>query len=416
MVCETVRRVIFHAQRMSQPMVVGWPSLEYINQRDFGGEERTGKPMNTRQRRNTINKYAGVWERIVCYIWRTYQMKSVGRGEKRTRTKVRPPYFLSARLQGMMNNIRWNMQIYDNEEEQSNQSEAATSEGSRFMVDLEDIVFEFILGLLKDEVMDKQFDSPINSALAVLGITDDGGWKSLLIYTLILSAVVTIRRMLVMFKANCVHRQEVKRLIDEEGLEEAVAERRALSHYSQVMEIANEFMGVVNSGEVNHPMSYILGVRSYGLKIRYNTVDDGKIIWKGNTISYGNIDLSMSKLRSMMHGLVETAREQLCKELLLMEYDSKNWKKSLPEIRWGKISDNPAEMRANWELFEDLRNEFTVDRKIWLSDRVIDDAKLREEFWDEEMIEMKLARVKLYAKAMRQIREKYLVCMHIAGG
>lgn len=29
---------------------------------------------------------------------------------------------------------------------------------------------------------------------------------------------------------------------------------------------------------------------------------------------------------------------------------------------------------------------------------------------------MKLARVKLYAKAMRQIREKYLVCMHIAGG
>ena len=67
------------------------------------------------------------------------------------------------------------------------------------------------------------------------------------------------------------------------------------------------------------PIDWLLRLRTYGIKTRFNTNADGVIQWVGDILSYSYIKFSMAGLRSMIHGLVETTRMELRKELLLLD-------------------------------------------------------------------------------------------------
>jgi hypothetical protein len=59
----------------------------------------------------------------------------------------------------------------------------------------------------------------------------------------------------------------------------------------------------------------------------------------------------MPRLQSIIHGLVETARIELYKALLVLEVDEDGQVKDratpLPPIKWDSIVDNPAEIRTS---------------------------------------------------------------------
>jgi hypothetical protein len=132
------------------------------------------------------------------------------------------------------------------------------------------------------------------------------------------------------------------------------------------------------------PMDWMFEVRTYGMHIRYNTTADGKIRWKGSTISIGDIDCSMEQIRSMVFGLVNRARRRLITQLLklrLNAYDEVEGK-PLPQIDWERLRDNPAEEAHGWSFLKDARNKFTVDGvdgSKWLIKRVIEEEALRKE-------------------------------------
>jgi hypothetical protein len=68
--CRAVERLIFKAQKASQAGVVGWPAINYINRREFGGDSNE-KPFYTQQMAKTIVKYARIWIQIFCYVCRS---------------------------------------------------------------------------------------------------------------------------------------------------------------------------------------------------------------------------------------------------------------------------------------------------------------------------------------------------------
>ncbi|KAH8688031.1 hypothetical protein GQ44DRAFT_734550 [Phaeosphaeriaceae sp. PMI808] len=85
--------------------------------------------------------------------------------------------------------------------------------------------------------------------------------------------------------------------------------------------MANEFMTLTWYGGTPSPMDWVLRLRTYGMTIRFNTNADGVIQWRGDTLMYGHIQFSMPRLRSMIYGLVETARMELQRDLLLLDID-----------------------------------------------------------------------------------------------
>ena len=59
------------------------------------------------------------------------------------------------------------------------------------------------------------------------------------------------------------------------------------------------------------PMQWMLDLRTYGLKIHYNTTAPGNIHWVGDQILYREIQFTIAQFRGMIHGLVEQTRRGL---------------------------------------------------------------------------------------------------------
>jgi hypothetical protein len=65
---------------------------------------------------------------------------------------------------------------------------------------LEGYVLQFMLLLLDYVLGDNEYMSALISSMAVLGISAESGWLSLLVYTPKQSAVISISRMLVLYQ------------------------------------------------------------------------------------------------------------------------------------------------------------------------------------------------------------------------
>ena len=60
----------------------------------------------------------------------------------------------------------------------------------------------------------------------------------------------------------------------------------------------------------------MLDLRTYGLKIHYNTIRMDHVDWVGDQIVYKNLQFIMSQFRSMIHGLINETRRILMEDLL----------------------------------------------------------------------------------------------------
>jgi hypothetical protein len=64
-------------------------------------------------------------------------------------------------------------------------------------------------------------------------------------------------------------------------------------------------------------MQWMLALRTYGMKIHFNTTTQGHIDWHGDVVLYKQLQFSMGDFRAMVHGLVAKTRRLLQEKLML---------------------------------------------------------------------------------------------------
>ncbi|KAJ1673709.1 hypothetical protein EV182_004712, partial [Spiromyces aspiralis] len=439
-------------------------------------------------------KYSAVWASAMAYVWRTWHLEPVeepieeeveeeefredreGRhsqaddGEEQAIRDRRPAYRFTAQQAEAFERVRATAYAAIGERDASetqseissetgsiSASSASASSSSRARTsrnadeddtsELEGHVLDFFIALLDHNIGDNEFQNALYSGLAVLGIQAEHGWRSALVYTPVLSAIVTVARMLVLYQAKRARDEEVRNWRQLTGESEAKVRDRARSHFDRVREMVQRFMTIVAFNGQPSPMDSVLRLRAYGKAIRANTNADGVVDWHGDELLIGRVQFGMASLRAMIHGLLHMARAQLRRAVLLLDVDEDGEPAAAaatpggepggatawPAIRWDRLVDNAAETKAGWSFAEDPRNQEAfggVDGKRWLADRVAREERLRREFFGADTgtrggrgrggggggARWRMERVCEYGEATKVFREQLLVLMHMSGG
>jgi superfamily II DNA helicase RecQ len=403
-----------------------------------------------------MRKYSNVWIGIMKYVWRVYklhqrepcssdddseqeqadalaQRRQGGRRVRQasqdtgTSGQIRPAFRLTEQQEEWLEKIEEYLEA-DVERDDEGEDEGAAKESKEDRRRLDELISRVLISLLDHNTGDIPETSILVTGLAVLGIDIERGWKKPLSFTPMLSAIVTIGRMLVLSHAVRIRKEEIGQISRERSISKKKAAIQATNHYKIVETIAGNCMGVVTKTSNPGPMSYVLGVRTYGLKIRYNTTAPGFVDWRGDTIMHGRIHFGMRELRSMIHGVVQETREELCKHLLLVQWCDRGgqewWKRhGLPKIEWQKLADDQSETRRGWNFLQDGRNEeYLKPGRQWMQERVLG-SRLRQEFYEQtrdEAGEMRIkvikARAQQYLEAIEEFKERLLVLIHMCSG
>ncbi len=174
-----------------------------------------------------------------------------------------------------------------------------------------------------------------------------------------------------------------------------------------VIKMMNRFMVRGSHG----PMQWMLDLRTYGLKIHYNTTSEGHIDWVEDQILYKSIQFSMGEFRGMIHELVVETRRMLMKDLIFEDDGFKPLR-----IPWQLLRDNPIENTPGCNFIQDARNRFEVDGKWWLYNRIGQNENVKRKFikpgrgltWNRVGIEG-------YMHQVMEYREKLLMLIHVTG-
>ncbi|THZ33739.1 hypothetical protein D6C87_10725 [Aureobasidium pullulans] len=254
---------------------------------------------------------------------------------------------------------------------------------------IEHACIAFWLAMLDHDIGDSEHINGMISALMVLAIDErNKGWKPATLYTPILSAVITVSRSMVVYKAYDNRNAIVKRLMRAELMSEARARQAAPSIFDQVQEMSNKFIMLADKDHKPTPMDWMLHIRTLGMRIRYTTNAPGTVEWQGNEITIGQASFRLADLRSTVQGLYNSTRIQLFQKVIMLDVDDHGRPRSgsgsgsqLPELNMDDIKDNPSDTWSDKSNFlEYAINKWSVDGKNWLLDRVMEDDKLIKQF------------------------------------
>ena len=274
---------------------------------------------------------------------------------------------------------------------------------------------EFCIALLSHSITRKEYDSPLVCALAVLGVKEDG-WKGTEQYPPILSAVIKIARFMVVQQAL-----ELSGPLDEDEFNSDSAyesddrnnppRRQCKGCLQFVQEMMDQFM-VRGS---HSPMQWMLDLRTYGLKIHYNTTSRGHVEWIGrDELLYKSLQFNMAQFRSMVHGVAVESRRLLMDELL---FGNSKSVEPVPSIPWEGLRDNPTDDRPGWNFLKDHRTRMPVDGDRWLFERVGQDNRVRDRFVKPGTRSgINRQEVERYMDRIIAFREKLIVLIHMTGG
>src|SRR6266536_3642655 len=272
------------------------------------------------------------------------------------------------------------------------------------------------IALLNQPLQDDEYKSVLISGLAILGMREDDGWLDAEDYTPKYSAVIKLARLMVVQEAY-ERRWEAIAQYEERGLSPEVAREKASSHYVLTRGLVRSFMTMAHDGNDPKPMQWLYRSRSYGFKIRYTTTAEGKIQWIGDDVLYPHMRFSMTKFRSMVHGLVGEAREELFGKLMMVKIsaDQEVDMKQVPPIHWDKMVDQPSETKVGWSFLDDERNQFAACKQWWLYEQMYKEDGLREHFMDQAG-RLKKKAVTAYQRYVERFQELLWGLMHLCGG
>ena len=118
----------------------------------------------------------------------------------------------------------------------------------------------------------------------------------MLSYTPIISAIVTVVRILVLYKASKARKEYVAEIIEKKGFSKEDANKQVLSYFDLVKEIANRFIILISYKSNPSPIDWLLRLYIYGIKIRFTINVNSIIEWVGDTLLYKYIKFSIASL------------------------------------------------------------------------------------------------------------------------
>jgi hypothetical protein len=254
--------------------------------------------------------------------------------------------------------------------------QSATSARLEKLSRLQKACLEFCITLLDHQITRREYDSPQVCALAVLGVKEDG-WKGPEQYPLTLSAVIKTARFMVVQQglelsgadlADPQDSGEETDNFDDSAYKSGLSPRR---HPKGCLQIIQQMMDRFMVRGSHGPMQWMLDLRTYGLKIHYNTTSRGHVEWTGDELLYKDLHFSMAQFRGMVHGLASESRKLLIEELL---FSSSKVGEPVPSVPWKSIRDNPTNERPGWNFLKDQRTQMPVDGERWLFEQVGQDA------------------------------------------
>jgi hypothetical protein len=105
-------------------------------------------------------------------------------------------------------------------------------------------------------------------------------------------------------------------------------------------------------------MQWMLDLRTYRLKIHYNSTARGHVEWVGqDEMLYKDLQFNIAQFRGIVHGLATESRRLLMDELL---YSSSSAAKPIPSVPWESLRDNPTDERLGWNFLKDYPRAVTV--------------------------------------------------------
>ena len=126
-------------------------------------------------------------------------------------------------------------------------------------------------------------------------------------------------------------------------------------------------------------MDRFLYIRSFGISISFNSKTVAWVTWKSGyqEVCIDQAHFTMTKLRALVHSLLETCKERLVKQLMYLEEEEQ-----LLELELSQLYDNPIELVKGWSFFDNARNVSTFsykEREGWLWDRMLSEAHIRDQ-------------------------------------
>ena len=398
--CQATVQVIHQALKVCHPALVPRSALLYVNRRETGAVSNE-RPFYSKHSPDTIRKYCSIWTKMLCYLWHSQEWEE------------RPAYTLTAVQSGDFTDVRrcaHATQPTSRKESKEQKEELYTA------------VLNFWMAMLDHTLQNSEFESGIVSAVAVLGLdTESGGWADASSFTPKLSAIITISRALVIYSAWKIHQEAVARG-REQGLSEEEAEGRGTPIYELVKSMVNSFMCLTQFNGLPTPMDRLLHMRSFGISISMRSKTVARVTWKAEyqEVCVDQTHFSMTELRDLVHGLLETCKGRLVQQLMYLEEETQ-----LPELELGRLHDNPAELVEGWSFFNDTRNadSFPHDgREGWLWDRMLGEAHIRDQLLQDSRahqgtkLRLNARSVEEYFRSVKQFKEELLVLCHLAAG
>ncbi|KAF9766700.1 hypothetical protein IL306_000854 [Fusarium sp. DS 682] len=178
--CDTFDRVANHAKAAAVPSVVGLAALYQIERKEI--HIKPSKPFDNRLEDESWAQYKAYWMTMLR-IWQRMD----GRQDE-----DRPPYKLTIR-QGNL----WD------EFEEAAEDVVAGQAREKGLTDekMERLCLDMLIGMLDHQFKQSHYDSIVLSALAIMGINEDGGWIEPTDYTPKYSGVIKVARMLVLYQS-----------------------------------------------------------------------------------------------------------------------------------------------------------------------------------------------------------------------
>ena len=140
-------------------------------------------------------------------------------------------------------------------------------------------------------------------------------------YTLKISAVITVTKMLMLYQTKREQKNEMIWLMKQNAWSRKNAEKQASSHFELIKKMINCFMILTSHDRNFSLMNWMLCLHTYEMKIRYDTNTNDVIEWRENKLLFSHISFIMSALWFMMHELVKMTQIKLLKNVLLLNID-----------------------------------------------------------------------------------------------
>jgi len=164
------RRLIRRVFKTARPGEVGRPALEAVNRQETG-KQSNEKLFYAGQKVAMIRKYSWVWVKMLRYIWRTE-----GRDSK-------PDYELTLEQAARLGDLQQSVEVDQAEEDEEGEVRAGSGQVARtaaaatkaIAAVVEEASLAFWIAMFNHELKDREFESSIISAAAVLGLEVERG-------------------------------------------------------------------------------------------------------------------------------------------------------------------------------------------------------------------------------------------------